>query len=55
VALLEDGRIAAVGTHTELLASNHHYRYVIASLDQEPRDLDSELSELEDQAEEATR
>ncbi len=55
VALLEDGRIAAVGTHTELLASNAHYRYVIASLDQEPRDLDSELSELEDQAEEVTR
>ncbi|MBE4718809.1 ABC transporter ATP-binding protein [Pseudarthrobacter sp. AB1] len=49
VALLKDGRIAAVGTHTELLAHNPHYRYVIASLDQEPRDLDSELSELEDE------
>ncbi len=47
VALLEDGRIAAVGTHTELLARNSHYRYVIASLDTEPRDLDSELSALE--------
>lgn len=55
VALLEDGRITAVGTHTALLASNHHYRYVIASLDREPRDLDSELSALEDQAEEVTR
>jgi ATP-binding cassette subfamily B protein len=55
VALLEDGRITAVGTHTELLAGNHHYRYVIASLDQEPRDLDSELSAFEDQAEEVTR
>ncbi|MDQ0922049.1 ATP-binding cassette subfamily B protein [Pseudarthrobacter sp. W1I19] len=55
VALLEDGRITAVGTHTELLAANHHYRYVIASLDQEPRDLDSELSALEDQAEEVNR
>jgi ATP-binding cassette subfamily B protein len=55
VALLEEGRITAVGTHTELLASNHHYRYVIASLDQEPRDLDSELSALEDHAEEVTR
>lgn len=55
VALLEEGRITAVGTHTELLAGNDHYRYVIASLEQEPRDLDSELSELEDQAEEATR
>jgi ATP-binding cassette, subfamily B, bacterial len=55
VALLEDGRITAVGTHTELLARNQHYRYVIASLDREPRDLDSELSALEDQAEEVTR
>ena len=55
VALLEDGRIAAVGTHTELLAKNSHYRYVIASLDPEPRDLDSELSALEDQSEEISR
>lgn len=53
VALLEDGRIAAVGTHTELLATNSHYRYVIASLDPEPRDLDSEMSALE--AEEVSR
>jgi ATP-binding cassette subfamily B protein len=50
VALLEEGRIAAVGTHTELLAGNDHYRYVIASLDQEPRDLDSELSDLKEEA-----
>jgi ATP-binding cassette subfamily B protein len=49
VALLEDGRITAVGTHTELLADNSHYRYVIASLDPEPRDLDSELSALQAQ------
>ena len=60
VALLEEGRITAVGTHTELLAENHHYRYVIASLDQEPRDLDSdlldsELSALEDEAKEINR
>ncbi|BCW80084.1 ABC transporter ATP-binding protein [Arthrobacter sp. NicSoilC5] len=55
VALLENGRIAAVGTHTELLGRNQHYRYVIASLDREPRDLDTELSALEDQAEEVTR
>jgi ATP-binding cassette subfamily B protein len=36
---------------------NPHYRYVIASLDQEPRDLDTELSELEEaaDAEEITR
>ncbi|MFJ5698621.1 ABC transporter ATP-binding protein [Arthrobacter sp. NPDC093139] len=52
VALLEDGRITAVGTHAGLLAANHHYRYVIASLETEPRDLDTELSALDD-AEEA--
>ncbi|WP_347108389.1 ABC transporter ATP-binding protein [Paenarthrobacter sp. S56] len=54
VALLENGTITAVGTHTELLARNPHYRYVIASLDTGPKDLDSELHDLED-AEEATR
>ncbi|MFJ4030269.1 ABC transporter ATP-binding protein [Paenarthrobacter sp. NPDC089989] len=54
VALLENGTITAVGTHTELLADNAHYRYVIASLDTGPKDLDSELQDLED-AEEATR
>lgn len=47
VALLEEGRITAVGTHTELLAENRHYRYVIASLDPEPRDLDSDLLDSE--------
>ena len=47
VALLENGRITAVGTHTELLAENRHYRYVIASLDPEPRDLDSDLIDSE--------
>ncbi|MCU6478972.1 ABC transporter ATP-binding protein [Arthrobacter sp. A2-55] len=43
VALLQDGRITAVGTHSELLAANSHYRYVLASLTEEPRDLDSHL------------
>lgn len=33
VALLQDGRVTAVGTHSELLATNAHYRYVISSLD----------------------
>lgn len=33
VALMQDGRITAVGKHSELLASNDHYRYVISSLD----------------------
>lgn len=55
VALLEEGTITAVGTHPELLAGNRHYRHVIASLDVEPKDLDTELSDLEDQSEEAAR
>ncbi|MBP2269096.1 ATP-binding cassette subfamily B protein [Pseudarthrobacter sp. PvP004] len=54
VALLENRTITAVGTHTELLAENDHYRYVIASLDAGPKDLDTELDELEE-AEEARR
>jgi len=33
VALLENGRITAVGTHSELLATNGHYRFVISSLE----------------------
>lgn len=45
VALLENGRITAVGTHTELLAGNAHYRYVIASLEPGPKDLDTELQD----------
>ncbi|WP_442904269.1 ABC transporter ATP-binding protein [Glutamicibacter sp.] len=35
VALLRDGRIDAVGSHTHLLSTNEHYRFVIASLDDE--------------------
>ena len=35
VALLQDGRITAVGTHAELLRSSSHYRYVISSLQDE--------------------
>jgi len=54
VALLEDGRISDVGTHTELLARNPHYRFVIASLDEGPKDLDSHLEDGElDELEEA--
>ena len=33
VALMQDGRITAVGKHSDLLATNEHYRYVISSLD----------------------
>lgn len=36
VALLQDGKITAVGRHTDLLASNEHYRFVISSLDEDP-------------------
>lgn len=35
VALMENGVITAVGTHSELMATNDHYRYVISSLDED--------------------
>jgi ATP-binding cassette subfamily B protein len=35
VALLQGGRITAVGRHSELLASSDHYRFVISSLEDE--------------------
>lgn len=35
VALLENGKITAFGTHSELLATSSHYRYVISSLETE--------------------
>ncbi|WP_314646084.1 ABC transporter ATP-binding protein [uncultured Microbacterium sp.] len=35
VALLQDGRVTAVGTHSELLRSSRHYRHVISSLEAE--------------------
>ncbi len=35
VALMEGGRITAVGTHSELLRTNDHYRHVISSLEVE--------------------
>jgi ATP-binding cassette subfamily B protein len=37
VALLESGRITAVGTHNELLATSDHYRFVISSLEDEEK------------------
>ena len=43
VALMQDGRIAAVGTHAELLAGSEHYRHVIASLPAAPQETDSGL------------
>lgn len=38
VALLEDGRISAVGTHSELLAGSASYRRVLSSLEAEDRE-----------------
>ena len=35
VALLENGRVSAVGTHSELLRAIEHYRHVISSLEDE--------------------
>ena len=37
VALLGEGRITAVGTHSELLRENEHYAFVISSLEDEVR------------------
>jgi ATP-binding cassette subfamily B protein len=37
VALLDGGRITAVGTHTELLAGNPEYRRLLASLESDDR------------------
>lgn len=42
VALLEAGRISAVGTHSELLRTNEHYRHVISSLEAEALKRDQE-------------
>ena len=41
VALLQEGRITDIGTHSELLKRNEHYRYVISSLE------DEELAQIE--------
>lgn len=38
VALLEGGRITAVGAHSELLRTSEHYRHVISSLENALRD-----------------
>ncbi|MGX5696931.1 ABC transporter ATP-binding protein [Agromyces soli] len=41
VALLEQGRVTAVGTHSELLAESEHYRFVISSLEDDERERDA--------------
>ena len=52
VALLEDGRVTAVGKHSDLLVSSEHYKFVISSLeDEEAR----ERREEADQAEGVTK
>jgi ATP-binding cassette subfamily B protein len=37
VALLENGKITAVGKHSDLLATSEHYRFVISSLEDEEK------------------
>ena len=43
VALLEDGKITAFGTHKQLLKASKHYKYVISSLDAQGRELEVNL------------
>ncbi|MCU1440848.1 MAG: transporter ATP-binding protein [Rhodoglobus sp.] len=44
VALLEGGKVTAVGRHSELLASSEHYRFVISSLEDEEKRESAERS-----------
>ncbi|HEY3501368.1 MAG TPA: ABC transporter ATP-binding protein [Actinocatenispora sp.] len=46
VALLEDGRITAVGTHSELLATVPSYRAVLSATADEEKDLDGWADQL---------
>jgi ATP-binding cassette subfamily B protein len=48
VAVLEEGRITAVGRHSELLATNEHYRFVISSLEEDGADAAPSADEDED-------
>ncbi|MFG6446576.1 ABC transporter ATP-binding protein [Microbacterium sp. P07] len=47
VALLENGRVTAIGTHTELLRGNDHYRHVISSLEVEAAVRETNTREIE--------
>ncbi|MDC7803466.1 ABC transporter ATP-binding protein [Sphingomonas sp. BLCC-B65] len=47
VALLEEGRITAVGTHAELLRTSEHYRHVISSLEDAEAEENARLRETE--------
>ena len=42
VALMQEGKVVAVGKHSDLLASNEHYRYVISSLDSTGKQIEVE-------------
>ena len=59
VALLQEGRITDVGTHSQLLQRNEHYRYVISSLEDEElahterQDRELKLAEQEGQRRDA--
>jgi ATP-binding cassette subfamily B protein len=46
VALLVDGRIAAIGSHTELLADSPGYRSLISTLDEQQREEQQEEMEV---------
>jgi ATP-binding cassette subfamily B protein len=39
VAMLADGRIAAIGRHSELLATNQEYRSLLSTMDDEPSEV----------------
>ena len=44
VVLLDEGRVAATGTHDELLATNDRYREVLAALMEQDDDAEAEVS-----------
>ncbi|MBC7723838.1 MAG: ABC transporter ATP-binding protein [Burkholderiaceae bacterium] len=57
VALLENGRVTAVGRHSELLRTNDHYRFVISSLedDDPPADVAEVPDDIPDDITDARR
>lgn len=52
VALLEAGRVTAVGTHSELLKTSRHYRHVISSLEAEEAARTGAIPVIRDQQDE---
>jgi ATP-binding cassette subfamily B protein len=40
VALMQDGKIVAVGKHSDLLATSDHYRFVISSLNADGKQIE---------------